>query len=119
MGKVKKILLALAAIAAIVIVPLFLLVTTMSDDNYRKVIIWGVHRFTDYELEINCAFSVAVSTHPSIAAKRINIRPSSRSHEVSIETIDFQVALIPLFSNILNIKYLNASDVDINSYEVE
>ena len=119
MGKVKKILLALAAIAAIVIVPLFLLFATMSDDNYRKVIIWGVHRFTDYELEINGAFSVAVSMQPAIAAKQVNIRPSSRSHEVSIETIDFQVALIPLFSNTLSIKYLNASDVDIKSYEIE
>ena len=38
---------------------------------------------------------------------------------MSIETIDFQIALIPLFSGTLNIRHLNASDVDIKSYGVE
>ena len=116
---IKKILLTTVIISAVIIIPLYLIITTFDDDDYRKAIIWSALHFTDYELEINGAFSIDVSMDPVISAKQINIRSLNRSLEVYIETIDLQFALEPLFSDTLNIKYLNISDVDINSYEIE
>jgi len=119
MSSIKKILLTLVVISAVIIIPLYVIFTTFNNDDYRRAIIWSAHHFTDYELEINGAFSIDISMEPVIRAKQINIRALDKSIEVYIETIDLQIALKPLLSDTLNIKYLNISDVDINSFELE
>ncbi len=116
---IKKIFLTIICILLITLTPVLYIVITFGDDDYKKSLIWAVEHFTDYELIVDGDFSLDPSLEPILVASRLVMKSSNGDQEIRIGQVDIQIALMPLFSDILNIKHLNITDVDIDRFEIE
>ena len=89
---------------------------TFDDDDYRRLAIWGVEKFTDYTMTIDGVFKLKLSANPSLYATdiRLNAEPDQAPPPIqSIGEFGTRIALSPLLTGNLVVKELKVADAEI------
>jgi hypothetical protein len=113
----KLVLISLGGILVLLIVSVGLYVATLDDDDYRRLVAAAVERFTGYQVVFKGAFSVDLSTEPSLSASEIHFEAKVNGSDPPIDYIGqfkIRLALAPLISGVINIKELFADEVKIS-----
>ena len=114
----KKLLIGAIVISFVISIPFFFVLVTFQDDDYRNGIIWYISENTDYVLDINGDFTLDLTLSPIISARDIRFRSDNNELISHIDMFEIQVDLLPLFSNIIQIKQLKISNAGIDVRQV-
>ena len=88
---------------------------TFDDDDYRRLAVWGVEKFTDYTMTIDGLFILKLSANPSLYATDILLNAESDQAHSPIQRIgEFgtRIALSPLLTGNLVVKELKVADAE-------
>jgi uncharacterized protein involved in outer membrane biogenesis len=111
---IKYALIILGGLAVICLVLIAIVLFTLDNDDYRRLVIRGVAHFTGYQMTIDGPFTLELSAAPSLSAEAIRIDPGIDGPLPPVSKIGkfkIQIALWHLIRGIVVIKELRAEDV--------
>ena len=91
------------------------------DDDYRKLVAWGVERAAGYRMTVQGLFRVDLSLQPELTAERIRFEalPGGGSPQLkSIGQFHLKIALKPLLLGSFVVKRLQIADVIIEDADI-
>jgi hypothetical protein len=113
MSRLKSVFVILGIATVICTTVVAVLLATLDDEDYRRILTWTVDHFTDYRIIINGPLTLDLSMVPSLAISDFRIE-----HEQSVDPLfsaqmgqlKVMLAIKPLLSGIVLIKKLHIED---------
>ena len=62
----------------------------VSDDNYRRVLIWSADHLLDSQLEIEGAFAFRLGREVELGAEKVRLKANDGSYDLSIDKLDVE-----------------------------
>ena len=114
MRRIKYILFFLGGLVVLCLVLIAILLVTLDNDDYRRLVTRGVKFFTGYSVTIEGPFALELSAAPSLSAEAIQFHAGADGPPPPVTTIGklhIQIALMPLLRGVLLVRQLLAEDV--------
>ena len=93
---IKKLLVSTIVLFAVFIIVVGILLITLDDEDYRKLLITLVNTTSDITLSIDGRFSFELSTEPFLSASQVNLQSPGGLYDIQIDDIEAQIKLSPL-----------------------
>ena len=113
----KYVLISIGTVLALGLLLLTFALLTFDDEDYQKLVLWSVERFSGYRMLVDGQFIVDLSKEPSLTASGIRFEAPEGSPDpflTSIGHLDVKIALGSILSRTVFIKKLQIEDVILN-----
>jgi uncharacterized protein involved in outer membrane biogenesis len=112
----KFVLLFLGGIVVICMAVSVILFTLLDDDDYKRLLTWAVHNFTDYRISINGSVNLDLSLEPSLAVSELSLKHAQDGERPPIAHIGqlrTKIAVWPLLFRTVLIRDLIIEDMQV------
>ncbi len=117
MRRLKAILVLLSYLLVLCTAIVAILLATLDDEDYRRILVWTVEHYTDYKVSINGPFSLDLSIMPALTLADVRIEPGRKDAlpvSAHLGRFRIRIDMKPLLSGVILIKELLAEDAVIS-----